>query len=162
MEAFAIYDCFSIYFKIGYLKDKVVSLKIISKEEYYTQLNSDSKNAFTDSVYTQLFEYLKGNRKNFTFECLLIGTKFQKKVWNALLKIPYGKTATYKEVAVMIGNPKACRAVGGANNKNPIAVVYPCHRVIGSNGKLTGYAGGLEMKDFLLKLERENVQDKIE
>ena len=81
------------------------------------------------------------------------GTPFQKKVWNALQNIPYGETRTYKQIAEEIGNPKACRAVGMANNKNPMIIVVPCHRVIGANGKLVGYGGGLEMKRALLDLE---------
>lgn len=86
----------------------------------------------------------------------LKGTEFQKKVWKQLTYIPYGETRTYKEIAVAIGNPKASRAVGMANNKNPITIVVPCHRVVGSNGKMVGYAGGLDMKKKLLDLEKRN------
>ncbi len=114
------------------------------------------KTAFTDAVFSQVEEYLSGKRKTFTFAYELAGTDFQKKVWAALCDIPYGETRTYKEVAMAIGNEKASRAVGMANNKNPIHLAVPCHRVIGTGGKLVGYAGGLGMKEYLLKTEREH------
>lgn len=104
----------------------------------------------------ELQEYFEGKRKEFTVPLAMEGTEFQKKVWNALLKIPYGQTCSYKEIAIQIGSPGACRAVGMANNRNPIPILVPCHRVIGADGRLTGYAGGLDMKEKLLKLEREN------
>ena len=83
------------------------------------------------------------------------GTPFQQKVWAALQEIPYGETRSYKEIAAMVGNEKACRAVGMANNRNPLPIFIPCHRVVGTNGKLVGYAGGLDVKTFLLELEKE-------
>lgn len=101
----------------------------------------------------QLTDYLAGKRKDFELPLSPEGTEFQKAVWEALLTIPYGETRTYKQIAEQIGNPKACRAVGMANNKNPISIIVPCHRVIGSNGKLVGYGGGLEVKKKLLELE---------
>lgn len=104
-------------------------------------------------AYEQLDEYFKGLRKNFDLPLLLEGSEFQVKVWKALMTIDYGKTATYGDIAKLIGSPKASRAVGGANNKNKIAIIIPCHRVIGSNGTLTGYAGGLGIKKYLLDLE---------
>ena len=105
----------------------------------------------------QLEEYFSGNRKNFDLPIVFIrGTDFQKKIWDTLLKIPYGETRSYKEIAEMAGKPKACRAVGGANNKNPISIVVPCHRVIGANGSLVGYGGGLNIKKALLDLEKED------
>lgn len=105
----------------------------------------------------QLKEYFSGVRKNFNLPLMPEGTEFQQTVWKALQQIPYGKTFTYGEIAKKIGNPKACRAVGMANNKNPIAIIIPCHRVIGANGKLVGYAGGLEVKEHLLSIEKANV-----
>lgn len=102
----------------------------------------------------QLDEYFEGKRKDFDIPTRLEGTDFQKKVWQELKKIPYGKTATYKEIAEAVGCPRGFRAVGLANNKNPISIIYPCHRVIGSNGSLTGYGGGLDVKEKLLALER--------
>ena len=104
----------------------------------------------------QLEEYFAGKRKNFYLPLAPKGTEFQQKVWKALTEIPYGKTRTYGEIAAVIGNPKAARAVGMANNKNPIGIIVPCHRVVGANGKLVGYAGGMEKKEFLLELEKKN------
>ncbi len=104
-------------------------------------------------AYEQLQEYFNGERKSFDLPLNPKGTDFQKSVWNALLQIPYGEVWSYKDVAKYIGNEKACRAVGNANNKNPIVIIIPCHRVIGTNGKLVGYGGGLPMKEKLLKLE---------
>lgn len=104
-------------------------------------------------TYGQLCEYFDGKRKVFDIPLNFKGTDFQKKVWQALTTIPYGKTWSYKELAVAIGNEKACRAVGMANNKNPIAIIVPCHRVVGSNGKLVGYAAGLDVKQILLNIE---------
>jgi len=101
----------------------------------------------------QLEEYFEGKRKNFDLPLVLNGTDFQNRVWEALRKIPYGKTRSYGELAAMTGNPKASRAVGMANNRNPIVIVIPCHRVIGSDGSLTGFGGGLELKQRLLELE---------
>ena len=104
----------------------------------------------------QINEYLDGARKDFDIPLSLEGTEFQIKVWNELKKIPYGETRSYKEIAVGIGNEKACRAVGMANNKNPIMIVVPCHRVIGANGKLVGYEGGLDLKEKLLNIEKKS------
>ena len=105
----------------------------------------------------QLSEYLKGERKTFDLPLNPKGTDFQKCVWRALCDIPYGETRTYKQIAEAIGNPKAVRAVGMANNRNPITIIVPCHRVIGANGTLVGYGGGLEMKEFLLRLEKVSI-----
>lgn len=104
----------------------------------------------------EMKEYFAGQRKVFELPLYMEGTEFQKKVWNALLQIPYGETKSYGEVADMIGNRKACRAVGMANNRNPLMILVPCHRVIGADGSLVGYGGGLYIKERLLKLEREN------
>jgi len=101
----------------------------------------------------QLREYFAGGRRCFTLPLDFVGTEFQKKVWNALVAIPFGETRSYSEIARQIGHPQAVRAVGAANGRNPISIVAPCHRVIGANGKLTGFAGGLEVKAFLLDLE---------
>ena len=104
----------------------------------------------------QLDEYFAGKRKDFDVPTRLNGTEFQKRVWLALRDIPYGKTASYKDVAAAVGCPKGYRAVGMANNRNPISIIYPCHRVVGSDGSLTGYGGGLDVKAKLLELERRN------
>lgn len=103
----------------------------------------------------QLQEYFSGKRNTFDLPLNPLGTTFQQAVWTALLKIPYAETYSYKRIAEMIGNPKASRAVGLANNRNPIAIIIPCHRVVGSNGKLIGYAGGLNIKETLLELEKK-------
>lgn len=105
------------------------------------------------SAITQLDEYFAGARREFDVPLLFTGTDFQQKVWNALLAIPYGQTVSYGDMARQIGSPGAVRAVANANGANAISIFVPCHRVIGSNGALTGYAGGLEAKEFLLKLE---------
>ena len=101
-----------------------------------------------------LVEYFDGRRVDFDLPLRPEGTEFQKKAWNALLLIPYGQTRSYKEQAAAVGNVKACRAVGAANGKNPISIIIPCHRVIGSDKSLVGYGGGLEMKKALLELEK--------
>lgn len=104
----------------------------------------------------QLDEYFQGKRTTFSLPFKLTGTPFQLAVWKELQNIPYGQTTTYKEIAQKINKPKACRAVGMANNKNPLPIIIPCHRVIGSNGKLIGYAGGLNLKNYLLELEQSH------
>ena len=104
----------------------------------------------------QLDEYFQGKRTTFSLPFKLTGTLFQLAVWKELQNIPYGKTTSYKEIAQKIDKPKAYRAVGMANNKNPLPIIIPCHRVIGSNGKLIGYAGGLKLKNYLLELEKSH------
>lgn len=106
----------------------------------------------------QLGEYFAGTRTDFTVALDMVGTDFQKRVWQALLTIPFGETRSYADIARQLGNPKACRAVGAANGRNPISIIAPCHRAIGSNGALTGFAGGLEAKRYLLTLERRREQ----
>lgn len=111
------------------------------------------KSVVLETAILQLKQYFAGNRKSFDIPMLVVGTDFQKKVWSELDRIPFGKTITYKIQAQNIKAAKAVRAVGAANGKNPIAIIVPCHRVIGSNGKLVGYAGGQKMKSQLLKIE---------
>ncbi len=113
----------------------------------------EGENFILKQAKRQLAEYFKGKRSKFDLPIALTGTPFQKKVWASLEKIPYGKTRSYKEQATLIRSPKAVRAVGSANGKNPLCIVLPCHRVIGSNGSLTGYGGGLANKKILLELE---------
>jgi methylated-DNA-[protein]-cysteine S-methyltransferase len=113
----------------------------------------DLESGNCDGVVAQLREYFAGARKTFDLELAPKGTAFQLDVWNALCEIPYGDTITYAELARRIGRPAAVRAVGAANGANPIPVIVPCHRVIGTNGTLTGYGGGIERKQFLLALE---------
>ncbi|MCM1532401.1 MAG: methylated-DNA--[protein]-cysteine S-methyltransferase [Bacteroides sp.] len=113
----------------------------------------DGTSTVIKTAIAQLDEYFAGKRKAFTIPLVFTGSEFQGKVWSELLKIPYGRTVSYAEVARRIGNPKAVRAVASANATNPISIFVPCHRVIGSNHKLTGYGGGLEAKQELLSLE---------
>lgn len=103
----------------------------------------------------QLNEYFAGTRQQFNLPLDFEGTEFQQKVWQALLSIPFGETRSYKQIAEQIGNVKAVRAVGAANGKNPISIIAPCHRVVGANGKLVGFAGGLDNKEILLQLESQ-------
>jgi methylated-DNA-[protein]-cysteine S-methyltransferase len=116
-------------------------------------IEPDPNNRFLKQAETQLKAYFKGELKKFTVPLDFKGTDFQKSVWAALLTIPFGETRSYSEIAKQIGRPEASRAVGAANGRNPISIIAPCHRVLGTNGKLTGFAGGLEAKDQLLRLE---------
>ena len=133
--------------------NSVVGLQSIHSKNFINR-----ETALIRETFHQLSEYLEGKRKNFNLPTAPRGTDFQKKVWNELKKIPYGEVRSYKKIAESIGNPRACRAVGSANNKNPIAVIIPCHRVIGTKGQLIGYAGGLERKKLLLDLEKSALQ----
>ncbi|MEV4253622.1 methylated-DNA--[protein]-cysteine S-methyltransferase [Spirillospora sp. NPDC049652] len=108
------------------------------------------------SVAAQLADYFTGGRHEFDLPLKLKGTPFQRSVWEALTRIPYGETVSYGELAAELGNPTASRAVGLANGRNPIGIIVPCHRVVGSTGSLTGYGGGIETKRFLLDFERSN------
>ena len=112
--------------------------------------------AILDETERELAEYFFGSRKSFDVPLLLVGTDFQKSVWQALREIPYGEIISYKDVSKAIGNPQAIRAVSQAIGSNPLSILIPCHRVVGSNGALTGYAGGIEAKRWLLELEKNN------
>lgn len=109
------------------------------------------------NAHRQIEEYLRGERQEFDLKLSPKGTSFQQKVWNALLDIPYGETRSYGQIAMAVGNPKAARAIGMANNRNPIPIIIPCHRVVGADGKLIGYAGGLDIKTKLLELEKTSL-----
>ncbi len=152
MHDFAIYETALGFLKIVSVDEHIVFLK---KIHHVTIEDFGTRTALSDAAHAQVSEYFSGKRKHFDVPYKLTGTDFQKKVWQALCDIPYGETRSYKDIAVAVGNAKACRAVGLANNKNPISIIVPCHRVIGASGKLVGYAGGLEMKEFLLTMERE-------
>ena len=112
-------------------------------------------------VKIQLDEYFTGERKIFDLDLAPCGTDFQMRVWDELLKIPYGETRSYGDIAMKLGNPGAARAVGAANGRNPLPIVIPCHRVIGSNGSMTGFGGGIKTKEFLLQLETDNRQTRL-
>lgn len=130
----------------------IVSLNFARKSLASTQKNKITNRHLRDCV-RQLDEYFSGKRLSFDLPLDVTGTPFQKKVWNALRKIPHGQTVSYVDIAQRIGRPKASRAVGGANNKNPITIIVPCHRVVGKNGDLTGYASGLAKKKWLIDHE---------
>ncbi|WP_233486929.1 MULTISPECIES: methylated-DNA--[protein]-cysteine S-methyltransferase [unclassified Halanaerobium] len=152
---------------LGLLKIKfnIYGLVGIDFEEKLKEIKSNCKaNFYQDKrllrnynlIFDQLNEYFTGKRHIFDLPLILDGSEFEMKVWSYLMKIPYGKTAAYSEVASSIGHPKAARAVGNANKKNPIAIVIPCHRVIGADGSLHGYASGVWRKKWLLKHELKN------
>jgi methylated-DNA-[protein]-cysteine S-methyltransferase len=149
-----------------YLTSPIGTLQIEGTKDYITGIAFVSQSVPIAGVSNwelgseacrQLSEYFAGKRSEFLLPLQAQGTEFQQQVWQALQTVPYGETASYREIAEKIGNPKAVRAVGQANNRNPIAIVIPCHRIIGMNKQLTGYAGGLERKAFLLTLERNNL-----
>ncbi|MBQ7883713.1 MAG: methylated-DNA--[Phascolarctobacterium sp.] len=127
-------------------------VEIVFTDEEVTAFGAN-ENKFLAEACKQLQEYFAKERTSFDLTLDVQGTEFQEKVWEELKKIPYGEVRTYQDIATALGNPKAVRAVGMANNRNPICIVVPCHRVIGKNNKLTGYAGGVEKKEYLLNLE---------
>lgn len=134
----------------GYITD------LTFKDEWNLEACQVEETPLIKEAKKQLDEYFSGHRKKFDLALRPDGTDFQVDVWEALQEIPYGETKSYGEVADKIGNPKAPRAVGLANNRNPISIIIPCHRVIGKNGRLVGYGGGLHIKEFLLELEDKN------
>ena len=148
----------------GIYETPLGTIKISEKDNFITgisfcqikNIEYVNPNKLTDEAAAQFIEYVKGQRKNFDLPIKLEGTDFQKHVWEALRKIPYGEVSTYVDIASTVGSPRASRAIGKANNKNPILVVVPCHRVVGANSSLTGYAAGIEIKQKLLEIENNN------
>lgn len=138
--------------KSSYEKIYTWSLKV---QEKWIPTGWQKENSILTHTILQLDEYFRGQRKTFDIPLAPNGTDFQKSAWQALEKIPYGETRSYKEEAILAGNPKAVRAIGGANNKNPIVIIVPCHRVIGADGSLVGYGWGMERKVWLLEHERQ-------
>lgn len=148
---------------IDYYKNKKVTIKIKSTENSITEItfvkgkedieDETTENPLIKQCKKQLDDYFKGKLKRFNIKYEYSGTPFQEKVWKELLNIEYGTTISYKELAQRIGSPKSVRAVANAVGKNKIGIIIPCHRIIGSNGTLTGYAGGLENKKYLLEIE---------
>ena len=134
--------------------NEAISSILFSEKDKRVNFSSTETPPVLEECYKQLDEFFKGERRDFSFSYQLQGTDFQKTVWKALIEIPYGQTVAYKDIAFSIGNEKAIRAVGNANGKNKLSIVIPCHRIIGSNGKLTSYAGGLWRKEWLLQHER--------
>ncbi len=150
-EDYAIYDFPCGKLKIGYT-DTAIRYVLFTDEQ-----GSGTPSELSELAASQLREYFDGKRKSFDLPLEVLGTEFRKKVWAALAEIPYGETRSYKDIAEATGNPKACRAVGGANNKNPISIIIPCHRVVGADGSLVGYGGGIDKKTLLLELEGKNI-----
>ena len=148
MTTYAFYKSPFGLLKIGIADEKVILVGIVSKQDEPNQ-----PTALSAEVYRQLQEYFAGKRTVFTVPYALNGTSFQQAVWTQIAKIPYGQTVTYKDIAQAIDKPRAFQATGRAVGANPLAILIPCHRVVGSNGELTGYAFGLEMKKALLNLE---------
>lgn len=136
-----------------YNPEKYDKQQSLLKKQLATKDVRDIENGHLTILKKELSEYFNGKRENFTVALDLVGTDFQKQVWGELLKIPYGNTISYMEQSKRLGNEKAVRAVANANGRNKISIVVPCHRVIGSDGSLTGYASGLDNKKFLLNLE---------
>ena len=151
----AIYQTDFGAFEISHSEGKIISLCFVDSlsEDLYASSIVNDKSDLTEKAFLQLQEYFRGQRRSFDLPLAPHGTEFQKKVWRELCNIPYSQTRTYKEIAQAIGHPNAARAVGMANNRNPIPIVIPCHRVVGANGSLVGYAYGLEIKKKLLTLE---------
>jgi methylated-DNA-[protein]-cysteine S-methyltransferase len=138
--------------EINGTEDAICSIMFVEREEIINTIQEETPIVLKE-CFNQIDEYFKGKRQTFTFPLTLEGTDFQQTVWKALVNIPFGVTGTYKELALRINHEKAVRAVGHANGRNQLSIVVPCHRIIGSNGKLTGYAGGLWRKEWLLRHE---------
>lgn len=138
-------------------EDGIAVIQVLNTDE---PISTVIPEVLEDAVY-QLNEYFEGTRETFDMDLNPQGTDFQKKVWKALLEIPYGKTHSYMQLSKILGDPKAIRAVAGANGKNPLWIVVPCHRVIGSDGSLTGYASGLHRKKWLLEHESPAKQQSL-
>ena len=145
---------------IAKLEGDVDGLAVVSVLNNEQEVTDVIPEVLEDAVY-QLNEYFEGKRTQFDLELNPTGTDFQKKVWEALLKIPHGKTNSYMDLSKTLGDPKAIRAVAAANGKNPLWIIVPCHRVIGSDGSLTGYAGGLHRKKWLLEHESPVKQQSL-
>ena len=152
MTIYAYYESPFDTFKIGCAEQQVVEIRLAKQFQ-----NPNCPSPLSDLAAQQLTEYFSGERRCFDFPISLKGTAFQTAVWKALMDIPYGETRSYQDIALFIGRPTACRAVGMACNRNPVWIAVPCHRVLGKNHSLTGYAGGLDMKQQLLKLEQSNI-----
>lgn len=138
---------------IGLLKVTATDMDIQAVSYETSRIDTISNNTVTKNCIKQLNEYFNGSRTIFDISIDFIGTPFQKSIWNVLLEIPYGKSVSYSDVSHIIHNEKAIRAVGTAIGRNPVAIIVPCHRVIGKDKTLTGYAGGLDKKKYLLDLE---------
>ncbi len=140
----------------------MVEKQLDELQKHYNGIILPGKNIHLTKVKKEIAEYFEGNRKVFSVPLDIVGTDFRKKVWKVLQEIPFGKTSSYKEQAIAVGNIKAIRAVASSNGANKISIIIPCHRVIGSNGSLTGYASGLHKKKWLLNFEKNNSNQPIQ
>ncbi|MGB5824601.1 MAG: methylated-DNA--[protein]-cysteine S-methyltransferase [Proteocatella sp.] len=149
----------------SYLESPIGIIEVVATNEYLKEVNfikfkkniEYKSNDITQLVKHELHEYFFNGRREFSVSLKLCGTEFQNRVWEQLLHIPYGTVATYKDIAEKVDCPKGYRAVGSANNKNKLPIIIPCHRVVGSSGKLVGYAGGMEIKKYLIDHEIKNI-----
>jgi AraC family transcriptional regulator of adaptative response/methylated-DNA-[protein]-cysteine methyltransferase len=141
---------------------KILGKEYRDLEKYFNTTIQEGKNEYFNLIRMQLSEYFEGSRKEFKLPLITPGSPFQKSVWNELLSIPYGSTRSYLEQSIALGNPDSIRAVAHANGMNRIAIIIPCHRVIGSDGSLTGYGGGIKRKKWLLDHERKHSGKSIE
>lgn len=145
-----------------YLKTPIGLLAVCATDQFVIGVDfvlkkkNSSANKISKQAVKELSEYFAGKREKFSVPIFYTGTAWQNKVWNKLLEVPFGSVISYQDLAAATGKPKAARAVGQAVNKNPIAIIGPCHRVVGSRGDLVGYAGGLKKKEYLLKLESKH------
>lgn len=142
--------------ELGIIEIRATSRKLLSVLFVEEENENVTENEITRRCAKELLEYFEGKRKEFDISLEIDGSEFQKLVWNEILKIPYGTVTTYKEIARRIGRENSVRAVGNIIGKNPILIIVPCHRIVGSNGKMTGYVAGIEKKEMLLKLEQDN------
>lgn len=147
---------------ISYLKTPIGLLAVTATDQFVIGVDfahkqkNDLANKISQQAIKELKEYFLGKREKFSVPIFYTGTAWQNKVWSKLLSVPYGSVISYQDLAAAVGQAKAARAVGGAVNKNPLAIIIPCHRVVGSRGDLVGYAGGLDKKRYLLKLEKND------
>jgi len=154
MKYYFRYNIDQYHILIAENREQIYAIHSCADSLTLNEYGEENESSLIREASEQLRFYFMGKQKTFTFPLKIMGTPFQQQVYSALLQIPYGETASYKEIAEKVNSPKAFRAVGNTVHKNPLWIVVPCHRIIGSNGTLVGYAGGLEMKQNLLELEK--------
>lgn len=156
VHMYAFYGHEPVFLVIEHDGSSINMVKFISEEKYWQHQALELMDSYTNKIKEALAGYFNGTGKLFDLPCTLEGTDFEKKVWSETKKIAFGETRSYADIAVAIGNPDAARAVGNGLNKNPLPLLIPCHRVIGSDGELHGFAGGLELKQWLLEHEAKH------
>lgn len=154
MKEYCLYESPIGVLCIGEENGKITDIHLQREEDRNLVIQDEQHAAILRETCTQLDEYFQGKRKQFDLPLGYEGTAFQQRAWRELQKIPYGETRSYADIAIAVGNPKAQRAIGQANNRNPIMIIVPCHRVIHKNGDISGYACGIEAKRYLLELEK--------